>query len=74
MKDTRINIRMPAAEKELWETTAREYGMSTTEFVVRSVRTSIMQLNHAKTGNTSTTSNNSTFQVVSWTPHNTTTS
>lgn len=44
MKDTRINIRMPAAEKQQWSEIAAKHGMTVSEFVVRSVRTTILDL------------------------------
>lgn len=44
MKDTRINVRIPVSEKELWQQVADTHGMSLTELVTRSVRSTILNL------------------------------
>ena len=49
MKDTRVNIRIPTAEKEAWEAAAARYGMSLTEFVTRSVRMTMLDLHQSET-------------------------
>lgn len=55
MKDTRVNIRLPQAEKEQWETAAAEYGLTLTEFVTRSVRGTLAALSQQVSGNSATT-------------------
>lgn len=44
MKSTRLNIRMVPAEKQQWDEIAAKHGMTTSEFVIRSVRTTIQDL------------------------------
>lgn len=44
MKSTRVNIRMVPAEKQQWEEIAAKHGMTVSEFVIRSVRTTIRDL------------------------------
>lgn len=50
VKDTRINIRIPTAEKEAWEQIADQYGLTLTEFVTRSVRGTMLNLRAASVG------------------------
>ena len=56
MKDTRINIRIPTAEKEAWETVADRYGLSLTEFVTRSVRGTMLNLSQSHNQNSASQS------------------
>ena len=63
MKDTRINVRIPTAEKELWQQHASAAGMTLSEFVVRSVRTSLAQIAQARTSSNAATS---TTLFIDW--------
>lgn len=62
MKDTRVNIRIPVSEKELWQEVADRHGLSLTELVTRSVRGTILSLQsaHPNATNSSFTSSSMT--------------
>lgn len=62
MKSTRLNIRMVPAEKAQWDEIAAKHGMTTSEFVVRSVRTTIQDL---KANYTTTITSNQPYLVWS---------